>query len=339
MIHALIYHGFPINMKPAMLERSIYHDIINQIDRQYIDEKNLVINSTWMNWDFQHACEALLSVYQPDNVFIGSIVDPWNSMSWAEDKFPKSKIIIFGNTDGEYSFNYWSYHCAHYFPEYQEEDLALDDDPMVFLCYQLKPKIHRQVLTHKLIQRGLDCVGILTLGDTEPFIFPSLTKRTLHSYGHLFGEIADQDGIGDLGVWQQCFLNVVSETEIKPTEDLFVSEKTWKPILGLRPFIINGDSRIYRYLEEKGFDVFGDIFPVEEIKKSSGIDETTNIIVEVIKDLSGKPDGYLKKLWVDLYPRLCYNRSRFYEFAREQKSKIQNLFEKATDETTLDRKI
>jgi hypothetical protein len=267
MIHALIYHGFPINMKPAVLERSLYHDIINQIDRQYTWEKNLVINGTWLNWDFQYACEALLSVYTPDNVFIGSTVDPWEMQSWAENKFQGSRILVFGNVDGEYGFNFWALHCDQYFPKYTISDVEpMDEIEYSYLCYQLKPKFHRQLLVHKILEKNLDRTGVITIDDSETFLFPALKKITITDYKsewkHDYN--SDQPGIGNLDIWNRCFLNIVSETELSEESEVFVSEKTWQPIIGLRPFVIHGDNRIYEYLEKNGFDLFTDIFPVDE---------------------------------------------------------------------------
>lgn len=329
MIHALIYHGFPIKMLPAQLERSLYHDIINQIDKNFSHDKNLVINGTWLNWDFQHAVEALLSVYEPDNVFIGSMVDPWEMQDWAQDKFADSRIFVFGNVSGIYSFNFWALHCDTYFPKYSQHDLNLNDESAYsFLCYQLKPKLHRQLLVHKLIDQNINKTGIVTLDDCEPLIFPNLKKITVNDYNARWKHDYDsnQPGIGNLEIWNQCFLNVVSETEVSNNAETFVSEKTWQPIIGMRPFVIHGDNKIYDYLDQHGFDIFADIFPVQDLKNSPDIETRTDIIIDVIQQLNSKSKSCLKKDWDTLVPRLQSNQRRFYEFAQEQRSKTQNLF-------------
>jgi hypothetical protein len=62
-----------------------------------------------------------------------------------------------------------------------------------------------------------------------------------------FGIPHDIHSLGNLDIWQQHFLNVVGETEFMHWDNMFISEKTWKPILGLRPFVINGQTKIYQY--------------------------------------------------------------------------------------------
>ena len=54
-----------------------------------------------------------------------------------------------------------------------------------------------------------------------------------------------------------CLAAVVTETTIH--SDVLLSEKTFKPIIGLRPFLILGDQNLYKKLVEMGFDVFEDM--------------------------------------------------------------------------------
>lgn len=329
MIHTLIYHGFPLTQIPGRLERDLLHDITNQIDLAYPNDRNLVINGTWMNQDFQDMCDAVLSVYRPTKVWIGSLTDPWTMRAWARNKFQrKTCITILGNTSGEYEFNFWSIYCLEHFQRYDDQDLMLDDDPRVFLCYQNKPKLHRQMLAHKLIISNLAECGVLTLGDSEPFVYDTLSLRPAVKDDYLIAGSLNNASVGleDPNIWKNCYLNVVSETEIKASDDLFVSEKTWKPIIGLRPFVINGDSRTYGYLRRHGFDVFDDIWPVAKLEQATDLEQRTDIIVDIVRDLSNSRG--LKQHWLDLLPRLQYNRNRFFEFAKEQKSFASDLFEK-----------
>jgi hypothetical protein len=320
MVHALIYHGFPVHWKTGRFERIIYHDIINQIDNAYPDpKKNLVINGTWLNWDFQHSVEALLSVYQPDRVFIGSMVDPWEMQAWAANKFSDSEIVMFGNVSGPYAFNFWAMYCDHTWPQYTLEQTTLADDfRFSFLCYQRRPKLHRQILTSRMLDHNLDKTGLVTLGQDD-FLFDNLKKITIE-------DSHDVLGIGKLEIWNHCFLNIVSETERAGHADVFISEKAWQPIVGLRPFLIYGDTRIYDYLESQGFDVFSDIFPVDEMKRLPDFDHCSDIIVDTIKCLDRLNKVDLKKMWVDLLPRLTKNKKRFSEFVQEQQHLCRNLF-------------
>lgn len=326
MIHALIYHGFSLKIPAGRKERNLYHDIINQIDVRWPQNKNLVINGTWLNWDFQFDCDALLKSYQPDQVFICSMGDPWEMDQWAQNKFPQSKLFFLGNMDSQYHFNFWSFHFLEQAPIYSENEIWLSDLAKLYLCYQNKPHEHRQIFTHELFQKNLLDFGHVTLqGPTSDFKYPSLVIRSdpdSPNGGH-FEDI----GLGNLDIWNSCYINIVSETVWRSEGQVFVSEKTWKPILGMRPFIINGDPRIYDYLEKHGFDTFNDIFPVDQLRKSNNISQMVNIIIDFLDRLKNTSSQNLKSQWLDILPRLRYNRDRMLKFAEEQNYRVHHLFE------------
>ena len=83
----------------GMDERSIYYKIFENIERAYPHDKNLIVNGTWLNVEFQEMCEVVLNTWKPTRVFIGSIVDPWCMTEWAEQKFAGIPITYFGNVD------------------------------------------------------------------------------------------------------------------------------------------------------------------------------------------------------------------------------------------------
>lgn len=327
MIHAMIYHGFALGLKAGRLERQFYHSIINQIDSLYPNERNLVINGTWLNWDFQHQLEALLTQYSPTQVFIGSMVDAWNMDSWAQEKFPNSKIFVFGNADNELNFNYWAIHCNHYFENFSQEKVRPDNLEKIYLCYQNKPKLHRQMLAVKLVRAGLKDCGVLTLQKfaNHDFLYPDLEVMEVDdNFKYLICRSDNSDSdVGKLDIWNRCFLNIVSESEFENIGHTFISEKTWKPILGLRPFVIHGESQVYTYLKKHGFDVFEDLFPVHKIEGQTDHNVITDVIVDTVKWLQTED---LNKLYSDITPRLLYNQQRLEEFANEQEFKINHLF-------------
>ena len=117
--------------------------------------------------------------------------------------------------------------------------------------------------------------------------------------------------LGRLDLWQQHFLNIVSETEFTP-DSYFVSEKTFKPIIGLRPFIINGNPKIYTWLQQAGFDCFEDLFPVKQLMTQTNADTCHRLIIETIKQLQKEN---LEKIYQEIYPRLLFNKHQFTQYA------------------------
>lgn len=325
MIHALIYHGFKTDTMIGQLERKYYNDLIDQIDLKWRNDNNLLINGAFLNEKFQCDLEALLSSYRPDRVFIGSMSERWDMTDWAKDKFPTSQIYYVGNMDSPYHFCFFACFCEKFFPTYTESQLTVNQGPKVFLCYQNKAHHNRQMLAYKIINENLGDLGHLTLvqAPMRGYDFPGLDvmvgagsprPREFH-YEH-----AD---IGPLDIWNGHLLNIVSETLVDPAAEIFLTEKIFKPMIGLRPFVLNSDPRIYSYLEKNGFDVFPDLIPVQKLKQSKDFDTVTDIIIDVIKHLSTQN---LSKLYVDMLPRLIYNKNRFHEFANEHQQRISNFF-------------
>jgi len=56
-------------------------------------------------------------------------------------------------------------------------------------------------------------------------------------------------------------LHIIGATEFSPDANLFVSETQFKPIIGLRPYLINGNPKTYEWLERQGFKTFNKYFP------------------------------------------------------------------------------
>ena len=129
----------------------------------------------------------------------------------------------------------------------------------------------------------------------------------------------DVYSLGKLEIWNTSFINVVSETQYEFSENVFLSEKIFKPIIGLRPFIVNGSPGIYRLLKRAGFDCFDDLFPVKilgnENHNTTWKFDNHRCIIETLINFKNKN---LIELYNQIKPRLLYNRELFYEYASNQ---------------------
>ena len=128
-----------------------------------------------------------------------------------------------------------------------------------------------------------------------------------------------------MNVWQQHFLNIIGATEFYPWDDIFVSETQWKPIIGLRPFLINGNVRTYQWLRDNGFRTFNHYFPGIEFENITE-DEVHQSIVQAIQYLTTLTADQLMQLYTDMLPDLLHNQSRFYIYAEEQRLFKDRLF-------------
>ena len=104
---------------------------------------------------------------------------------------------------------------------------------------------------------------------------------------------------------------------------IFVSEKTWKPIIGLRPFLFNGNVRTYRWLRDNGFRTFSHYFDNIETAKEFEVHDS---LISAIKYLISLNKNEILSMYNDMLLDLIYNKERFFEFAQEQKYKMEHLF-------------
>ena len=113
-------------------------------------------------------------------------------------------------------------------------------------------------------------------------------------------------------------------TETTDFTNVFITEKTFKPILGRRPFIILGDNNVYSVLKEWGFDTFDDLFGNGYNTPST--EDRIIWITDVIRDLSKQKN--LDKLLLSLKPRLENNYKNLLEIAKLNRKSLYNLLDK-----------
>jgi hypothetical protein len=198
--------------------------------------------------------------------------------------------------------------------------LMLKNDPKnLYLAYNRKPRIHRQWLVDSLKENNLLDRGWITF---EQGHYPEIDNKTgetdqeKHSSDVRFTRPEDTCSLGDLNVWQDSYLVVVSETEHDDPWQL--SEKTWKPIFGMRPFLINGRREVYKILEKL------DLYTPKDFFKNSDLDCHHESVVKQIQALYNKTPEELYELWESQFEMLLYNRQRMFEIANCDPSKILN---------------
>ena len=339
---------FPASFQWHIDEKSIIQSIHSQIDLAFPAGKNLFINTTWFgpqfdNGQYQKFLDQVKSGNRFDRVFLLAATDPafLNSDQIGDIKHKCGADLIFllGHFDTAYQFNFHSLVLPKYFKTYTETDLQLTDIEWLYVNYNRKPRDHRIELVNLILDNQLDKLGVITLGSDDDQVYSKKAGQHLTlnekpedyaqegnwGQGMKFGIPHDIHSLGNMDIWQTHFLTVVGETEFFPWDNTFVSEKTWKPILGMRPFIINGQTKIYKYLRDNGFYTFNHYWPQVEMENIPEY-QVHESIVAVIKFLSKQDTSVLKQMYADMKPALVHNRNRFFEFSKEQKYKMENLF-------------
>jgi hypothetical protein len=326
-------------------EHQLIANIKLQIEQSFPHNGNLLINTTWFGPQFNNnqwtIYKQLIASQQFDHVFLLAAADPVflspdliNSMQ----QETQAKMYLLGHFDSQYYFNFHSQVLPKYFVQYSTEQLKLRDCKYIYINYNRKPRDHRSALVNQLINEDVLKYGVVTLGQQNnvyskeivPSQYLTLNETAVDAVGNWgmsmeFGIPHDIHSLGNIQIWQQHFLNVVGETEFLPWDNMFISEKTWKPILGLRPFVINGQTKIYQYLRDQGFRTFNHYWPHVEVEQANEL-EVHDSIVHVIKYLQALGTQQLQAMYNQMLPDLLHNAEHFAEFSKNQRCRIDNLF-------------
>lgn len=318
-------------------------NIIGQIDREVKDMIGdamtmpgsvAFVNSTWIEVD-----KDLQKIRNFDNVIVYSGPD-WentnciplrrNAHQYLEDN--NSNVVYVGNSYGKNYFSYWLYfvyqHLDRFIPD--NFDYTLHKDHKSYMCLNRKPHNHRIQLMEALLDADLVNKGYTSLGTFDDWQnkskFKDLPIVLEVDKGYTLGnEIAGDVGIpndilslGNNDIWCKHFLNVVTETVIH--SDVFVSEKTFKPILGLRPFLVLGDNRLYDVLKDMGVDTFDDLFGTWYT--DNNYENRINSIVDNIKKVEAMGIDKRLELFKSIETRLMDNRFKVIENAQKFEVKV-----------------
>lgn len=330
---------FPDNWLWSKYEKQIVESVLKQIEIKFNDQHNLLINGTWFGPHFTVNNEydkflKFAESNQIDNLFFLTTVDPAMINRDQIDEIVRiannPKLYKLGNFDTEYHFNFFAPAIAKHFREYTEEELLLTEPKWVYINYNRKPRTHRVQFVRKLIEHNLLEFGIVTLGKPDRIYDNDETNNlyltigeqyeSYREWGHWYPD--DQYGIPhdvlslhNMNFWKHHFLNVIGATEFNVWDDIFVSETQFKPIIGLRPFLINGNIRTYKWLEDNGFKHFNQYFDWVDLTNPRTVHDS---IIEVLLYLSKLSTNEILMLYNKMLPDLKHNRNRFFEYAKEQ---------------------
>lgn len=277
---------------------------------------NIVINCTWLNIG-----EDLLNfVFQngrQDNTklwFAGTV----DGLYWLKHihcfkylQLTGWNIDFVGNSDTHY---------YSWFPSLMVKfnDLSSITEPSgkyLFMSYNRKPRPWREELVKTLIENSLHTKGFITF---EEGYFPEIDVQTknydqdLHTSDLKYSRPEDILTIGDMNVWNDTYSVIVSETEKNDPWQL--SEKTYKPIMGLRPYFLNCNPGVVKQLEKLGFYTPAQLFNNEKLN-----DCTIAEIVNQLKLINNPLELYQSQLEM-----LKHNQKRFLDIAYDESTKILN---------------
>lgn len=291
---------------------NLKNEIANKSDYQ----NNIVINCTWLNIG-EDMLNFIFQNGRPDNtkIWFAGTVDGlyWlhNTHSFKYLQLTGWPIEFVGNS---------STHFSTWFPSvmFKFNDLSSITDPTckyLFLSYNRKPRPWREELVKTLIENNLHTKGFITFEEGH---FPEIDNQgrdcdqELHTSDLRYSRPEDILTIGDINVWNDCYSVIVSETEI--TDPWQLSEKTWKPLMGLRPYFLNSNPSLVSQLEK--LEIYT---PAMLFKNSKLNDCSIKEIVNQLMLINNPLELYQNQLVM-----LKHNQKRFCEIANGDLTKILN---------------
>lgn len=110
---------------------------------------------------------------------------------------------------------------------------------------------------------------------------------------------------------QSAFLHVISCT-VFDYPNVFNSEKNFKPIVNLRPFVLVSSPGGLKNMQQAGFKTFSDYWS-EEYDNMQDTITRMNAVVNIIENICSKSFNELNDMLEDMQDILEYNYNFYYE--------------------------
>ncbi len=209
------------------------------------------------------------------------------------------------------------------------KDIELKKDrDYKFLSFNRRAADFRIMLVKRLFDLGIDKESILTCGPDV-----SITNYS-NNYPEVFTEVQDVIKSNFLPITYDVknlrsnnpleinfnahlnsYVNLCCETFFENEDNrLFFSEKIFKPIIALQPFIILGQSGSLDYLKKVGYQTFHP-FINEDYDSETNDVKRFNMIIDEVQRLNSISKDDLNEMLIKLLPRLKHN-ARLYEIGQ-----------------------
>jgi len=302
-------------------EQQILMDLLKQ--KIHSSTRTVVINSVWYTQEYHQQVLAELRNLHFDEIVLVAMIDASiPKIDWySEFDCPVTAV---GYYPGKNQIDFWALMVDKFFDFPSISELAnphLISIP--FMCLNRKPHWHRVRLFNRLKSLNLIDRGLVSLGGTGQAVQLLLNDREHDNLAP--NATRDQTGIpndiaslGLLSNWQKSFLNVVTETVFDINQNHFVSEKIYKPVIGLRPFLIYDSDGAVQWLESRGFQTY-----VTDFQDISTLDlaDPANI-PDFLSVLCEQPVEYYRSKFLELIPKIVYNRTQFTQYVQSEHKKI-----------------
>ena len=120
-------------------------------------------------------------------------------------------------------------------------------------------------------------------------------------------------------LFENVFLNITNECH-QPDTKLFATEKTFRPILYCRPFVINGDYGTLDYLHTLGFKTFNKWWD-ESYDTALNDWERIEKVLKIVETICKLTPNQCIDLYNDMLPIIKHNHELLYNLKQNEKLK------------------
>jgi len=298
-------------------ERNIVDTMLTSIIAD--TSRTVLINSVWYTNKYHQQVLSWLRENNFDQIVLVAMIDaPIPNAGWYTEFC--CLVHCVGYYPSEYSVDFWALFVDNFL---QTSDTDLFDDSLIdtpFMCLNRKPHWHRRKLYRSLEESGLLDKGIVSMGGGGVAVRALDTDREHDEFApnatkDHYGIPNDIASLGHMTNWGRHLVNIVTETWYNINQTNFVSEKIYKPIVGCKPFLIYDADGAVRWLTKRGFEPY-----VNDFRDISDLDlsEPDNL-AQFLVVLSGQPSSYWQQKFIDLKPKMLYNKNHFADYVKQQK--------------------
>lgn len=220
-----------------------------------------------------------------------------------------------------FNLHFWKTWCLHEMVKFMMQDgyditnknIETDFDKL-FVCFINKGKYHRRVLIDLICENELFDNSIVTWhSQTTTFVDSKIYDFKCWQETELLFDDYYTDyprPFLESSLKTKCLINLVTETH---REGLFLSEKTWKPIITGHPFISLGAKNQNNAMKELGFELYDELFDYT-FDDANTIEERAN---GLIKNLVKLKDEELTNLYNLVKEKVQFNKNRAKQILNE----------------------
>jgi hypothetical protein len=314
----MIVKNYDIGWGQEWPMKHLEHQILDQVLKPYHSDnsRTVVINSVWYTNDYHQKVLEELRVLKPTRVVVVAMLDPpIVQLDWFNEL--ECEVTGVGYYTGS-DIDYFALFMNQYYQPVDQNLLDANKIDRAYMCLNRKPHPHRLSLYRGLESAGILDQGFVSMGGDPPvrLLDNDVVGQLLAPNGGTEQYSIGNDivSLGNIDNWQRHFVNIVTETIWDIESSDFLSEKTFKPILGLRPFLIYAPNGGVECLHSRGFETFvSDFADITD----ANLCETYNVPL-FLKELCNQPGSYWQMKFAQLAEKLLYNQQRFKDYVSQQ---------------------